>query len=69
MCNLLHMGNRRSTPRARKTFDLPLRQVELLRMLAEKHGLTESGVVSTAITQMAQRDEELSKKTFVTDAP
>lgn len=47
---------RRTQNRTKKNFTLSENVVGLIKALADKHGLSEAGVVSTAVVQLAERD-------------
>lgn len=47
---------RRTHNRIKKNFTLSENIVALIKAMAEKHGLSEAGVISTAVAQWADRD-------------
>lgn len=47
---------RRTQKRVKKNFTLSENVVSLIQALAAKHGLSEAGVISTAVVQWADRD-------------
>jgi hypothetical protein len=54
--------DRRTQKRIKKNYALSENIVVLIRLLAEKHGLSDAGVISTAVAQWADRDNVGDKK-------
>jgi hypothetical protein len=54
---------RRTQNRTKKNFTLSENVVGLIKALADKHGLSEAGVISTAVVQWADREKIIALKT------
>jgi hypothetical protein len=48
--------DRRKQKRQKKNYALSENIVDLIRVLADKHGLSEAGAISTAVAQWADRE-------------